>query len=289
MMEELKVKQPQFYFQIVQTLSNVHLLHAYIIETNNNLPALVESYVRLFVTQILLSKTDQIPYSFSKLNALLEKNTYPDVVEIRAQGNVIKKESILEIKEKFRDASVYQNYQIYVIYDADKMNTSAANTILKFLEEPENDIIAILVTNNRYKIMDTILSRCSVLTLKQEPQMVQIEENSPIMLDLIEKIINQREKLIISFQNYYEGLFKTREMADESVGKLIVIFKTFFQSSLSEDEKYSQYTEKLEITTLLEIIFIIEQAQQKLKYNVNLKLWLDELLLHLTEEIECSY
>lgn len=289
MMEQLKIKQPQFYFQIVQTLSNVHLLHAYIIETNNNMPALVQSYVRLFVTQILSSRMDQTSYSLEKLNTLIDKNNYPDVVEIRAQGNVIKKENILEIKEKFRDASVYQNYQIYIIYDADKMNTSAANTILKFLEEPEKDIIAILVTNNRYKIMDTILSRCSVLTLKQEPQPLQIEEISSPMLTLVEQIIKQKEELMISFQSYYEELFKTREMAEESIGSLITIFKTFFQTSLSEDKKYSQYIEKIEPTTLLEIISIIEQSQQKLKYNVNLKLWLDELLLQLTEENECSY
>ena len=52
--------------------------------------------------------------------------------------------------------------------EADKLNMSSANTILKFLEEPEDDIVAILVANNRYAVIETILSRCQVLSLKNK-------------------------------------------------------------------------------------------------------------------------
>ena len=37
--------------------------------------------------------------------------------------------------------------------------------MLKFLEEPEDDIVAILVTDSRYDLLDTIISRCQVLSL----------------------------------------------------------------------------------------------------------------------------
>ena len=33
--------------------------------------------------------------------------------------------------------SLETNKMVYIIHEADKMNTAAANTILKFLEEPE--------------------------------------------------------------------------------------------------------------------------------------------------------
>ena len=52
---------------------------------------------------------------------------------------------------------------LFIIYNAEKLNTSSANTILKFLEEPEENIIAVLTTDNRYQVLDTILSRCQNL------------------------------------------------------------------------------------------------------------------------------
>ena len=54
-----------------------------------------------------------------------------------------------------------------IIKETEKLNASSANTILKFLEEPEDGIIAILLTDNRYHVLDTILSRCQILSLKE--------------------------------------------------------------------------------------------------------------------------
>ena len=63
----------------------------------------------------------------------------------------------------------------------------SANTILKFLEEPEDDIIAFLVTDNRYHVIDTILSRCQILTLKDDFFTVEIDDQ---ILDLLDCVMN---------------------------------------------------------------------------------------------------
>ena len=39
------------------------------------------------------------------------------------------------------------------------------NSLLKFLEEPDKDIIAILMTNNINNVLSTIISRCKVIKL----------------------------------------------------------------------------------------------------------------------------
>ena len=51
--------------------------------------------------------------------------------------------------EKRRSQYEKERYE-YIIKNAERLNPSSANTILKFLEEPEDNIIAILLTNNRY-------------------------------------------------------------------------------------------------------------------------------------------
>lgn len=54
-------------------------------------------------------------------------------------------------------------YKIMIIWAADKMNTSAANKLLKLIEEPPAKTVFILITEDQEQIINTILSRCQVL------------------------------------------------------------------------------------------------------------------------------
>ena len=49
------------------------------------------------------------------------------------------------------------------------MTANAANTLLKFLEEPSSDTTAILFTEQSHQILNTILSRCQVVTFRPLP------------------------------------------------------------------------------------------------------------------------
>ena len=55
--------------------------------------------------------------------------------------------------------------RVYIINHAESMNEYAANSLLKFLEEPAPNIVAILLADNQYQILDTIVSRCQVISL----------------------------------------------------------------------------------------------------------------------------
>ena len=54
-------------------------------------------------------------------------------------------------------------YKVMIIWHAEKMNTSAANKLLKLIEEPPEKTIFLLVTDDREQIINTILSRCQHL------------------------------------------------------------------------------------------------------------------------------
>ncbi|MDK7340981.1 hypothetical protein QP500_11065, partial [Pauljensenia sp. UMB0018B] len=43
------------------------------------------------------------------------------------------------------------------------MTPQAANSLLKFLEEPHQDVYIFLLTNNREAILPTVQSRCQVI------------------------------------------------------------------------------------------------------------------------------
>ncbi|MBJ2174325.1 DNA polymerase III subunit delta' [Aureibaculum sp. A20] len=56
-------------------------------------------------------------------------------------------------------------YKVMIIWMAEKLNTAAANKLLKLIEEPPNKTILLLVTESEEQIISTILSRCQIVKL----------------------------------------------------------------------------------------------------------------------------
>ena len=56
------------------------------------------------------------------------------------------------------------------------MNAAAANTLLKFLEEPEGEVTAILLTDSYQSILPTIQSRCQRISFLPPSRETMIEE-----------------------------------------------------------------------------------------------------------------
>ena len=105
-------------------------------------------------------------------------NTYPDFKVVRLQFDEGKKKLNKNIKiEQVRDlihevylTRSYDNLKIAVIYPADKMSIAGANSLLKTLEEPAENILIILATHKQGKIPITIRSRCQHWTLGLPPK-----------------------------------------------------------------------------------------------------------------------
>ena len=286
MLEQLRENQQLFYEQAIVPLNSGRINHAYLIETNNNEDELVDTYLNEFYKQLLicgLNESNEVGISKEKLINLLENKSYPDLLEIKPENNVIKKEQLLEMMEKFSNKSVYGTYQIYVIHHAEMLNLSSANTILKFLEEPENNIIAVLLSTHRYKVFPTILSRCTVMTLKQEKSnMIDVNDNQ-ILIKLLNNLLIDTEPLIILFNDYYESLFQTKELSLDTLKKISKILQYYIQTNDLSSLSIKSSDINLNKFQLLEIVSIIDEFSVKLQYNVNIKLWLDSLLIKLTE------
>lgn len=54
-------------------------------------------------------------------------------------------------------------YKILLVWMAEKMNTSAANKLLKLIEEPPDKTILLLLAEDEEQIINTIRSRCQIL------------------------------------------------------------------------------------------------------------------------------
>ena len=265
--------QPKFYNQITKALNKGFLSHAYLVETNNNSIDVVKKYILFLVKKIYEDsyRNSNVTIPLDKLFHLIENKEFPDYIEINPINNQIKKEQLLFIKDEFSSKSLYNTRKVYVVYECDKMNISASNTILKFLEEPSEGVVAIFVTNNQYNVLDTIKSRCQIMSLKYE----ETTDNyfSDELLEFIDDI-NKRKNydLLLKFNYYYNNFFKDKVNAIAFIKDLL----RYYEVMLNKNDNNN-------LEEIVLVVSIFEDALNKLKYNVNMKLWIDNLLISLME------
>jgi len=95
----------------------------------------------------------------------IEKMIHPDVLLFEYEGEkTIKIDQVRsDIEEKIYLSPFEGRYKIFILNDAERMNTNAQNAFLKTLEEPPKDSIIILITQSINFIIPTIISRCQIL------------------------------------------------------------------------------------------------------------------------------
>ncbi|MCF6278805.1 MAG: DNA polymerase III subunit delta' [Flavobacteriaceae bacterium] len=84
-------------------------------------------------------------------------------IGVENKQGLIGKDEALEISKKISLKSYEGGFKIVIIWMAEKMNSSAANKLLKLIEEPPEKTIFILITENEENIISTIRSRCQAL------------------------------------------------------------------------------------------------------------------------------
>lgn len=97
---------------------------------------------------------------------------HPDYVEIEGGDSNIRKEQIEKLREFFSMEAVENSTRRrgYSIIDCQKMTEEAANSLLKFLEEPSPSVTAILTAPTLEAVLPTIISRCEPIRLNPRPR-----------------------------------------------------------------------------------------------------------------------
>lgn len=101
---------------------------------------------------------------------VVDAQTHPDLVWIKplppetSKSKMpvlsIKVEAIRSLCKKLTRTSQYGGYRVAIIEEADFMVISAANGLLKTLEEPGSDVLIVLVSSKPARLPVTIRSRC---------------------------------------------------------------------------------------------------------------------------------
>lgn len=103
--------------------------------------------------------TDEAPCGECESCLLIRRGNHPDVTEIDAASNN-SVDDIRELREQVRLASLRGGYRVWILDEAHMLSRSAANALLKTLEEPPPNLIFVLATTEPEKLLPTVLSRC---------------------------------------------------------------------------------------------------------------------------------
>lgn len=253
------------------------LSHAFLLETND----FNKCYSDLlkFVKTINCEKEykDDCDDKSCNLCELIDNNSLPSFIKIEPDGTQIKKIQIQEIIDRFQSMPIFSKYNIYVVNECEKMNTSSANSLLKFLEEPEDNILGFFITSNKMNVISTIRSRCQEYSLYYD-----IDVDNMLYGDLISNYLNNiyRNNEGILY-NKVEAInyFKERSEWLEFFKEMILVFSLYIKG------KHNNYNINLFNDLPLEkIIIVVDLIETILKYiqsNGNIELILDKFVLEM--------
>jgi len=165
-------------------------------------------------------------------------------------------ERIRELKKKVALKSFEGRGRVVIISEAHRMNAEAANSLLKILEEPPEQMYFILETSQYHSLLETIISRCQPVSFNLLSP-VEIE-NTLIARD---KLAPEKAKLIsrIAFGSYQralelneEDLLSHRKFSIEMLRKIIM---DDYERLVLAETIVQEY-EKVEVKELLGLLLL---------------------------------
>ena len=111
--------------------------------------------------------------SFLRYDNMIENNLYARLEPFFEYLGVEKKQGYINVRDaneiiKVLNLKTYESkYKVMIIWMIEKLNISAAPKLLKILEEPTENTIFLLVSENQDKILATIRSRVQMVPIKK--------------------------------------------------------------------------------------------------------------------------
>lgn len=165
-------QQPALARQFAALAAQDRLSQAYIFAgpTGSGKFALAEWLAqRLFCTNL----QDGMPCGVCAACQRVVDGNNPDVLVVQPEGQSIKTDTVRALKEEMGKRAMAGTHRVFIIQDADKMTNGAANSLLKFFEEPFPGMIIILLTTAQRRLLPTVLSRAQLIQL-QAPSVASV-------------------------------------------------------------------------------------------------------------------
>ena len=316
MYKTLQKAQPRALQIIENSFKNDRLSHAYLFTGPNGSYKKEMAY---HLAMMLYCKESKPCYNCPTCTQILE-NRHMNVYYIEPFGQTIKKEQIIALQEEFSKTSLLEGPRIYIINEAHTMSSSAANSLLKFIEEPNPGVYGILITEHKENILSTIISRSMVISfdeldknllrenLGQEDSIYlnavcyltsNLEEAKDYLInDSFNKVVDLIKDFAIKLANeehlglFYkmnQDVFTNKENTKMFLILLEAYFRDIFEYQVSEKvltftnlvDEVSKTSTLYHKNDILKYLFMLLDLIKKTNNNVNMSLLFNQFLIEL--------
>ncbi|MDS9473312.1 DNA polymerase III subunit delta' [Sporosarcina pasteurii] len=255
--------------------------HAYIFDGERGTG---KEEISLFFAKLLLCQnpTQNAPCETCSSCLRVASRNHPNITIIYPDGQTIKKGQMDEFLLEMTKKGYESGRKIYIISQAERMNSASANALLKYLEEPEGNVTAILLTESYQAILPTIQSRCqriSFLPPSRETLISMLEEQGitrsmaatvtmltanieealqlaqedefahmrKTVLKLVEASDQNIHEALLYIQSTWSQVFKEREETDRGLDLLLYAYRDVvaLKAELNSMSVYPDYNEFL--------------------------------------------
>ena len=309
--------QPLVFKTFSNALKTNKIAQAYLIKGNDSAPVLE---CAKFLSKTLICDEGDFACDSCLSCIRFEEGNYSDFKLLDASKQSIKVKDVEELQE-FLSSSSLENKKkkIYIINLLENCNKETVNALLKTLEEPHPNTYAFITTQNESKILQTILSRCQILTLlpndkiylKEELRIknidpldidlltsiysnidtiIEMKESSiyskvkQALLDTIEAFNKNKEYALFSAQTDVIPNIKSKEEARLYLDLLSLLFKDVIRVKLNQDLSLSNLKSKI-VTLSNKIVdpysnyLEILLTRGKIELNVSISLLIEHIFI----------
>ena len=265
--------------------------HAYLIETNN----LEKCYLDLLevIKQIFCQNEYNKECNKCNICNLVNQNYLPSLV---VSISPISSSSVDKIT--LMETSNILSTLPTIIKNAENLNGASANTMLKFLEEPEQNILGFFITNNANNVISTIRSRCEVIKVLYDIHELDInnitndinKDKFDVAIEYLFKIEVEKKLGIMYNRDVVLNKFSEREDIKTVFKIIFIIYEELLKKVMGLDNKFDfekiNELSSLDKDKVLRRINLVTKFIDDIDSNVNVELLLDKFVIELGDYIE---
>lgn len=268
------------------TSSITSFSHAYLFNVNSLDSSFL--YAKEFAKAIILQGIDKETFEYEDISYKIDNDEFDDLYVVNPETIGINSEEINKLLNYMETKSLRDNgRRVYIIYGFERLTRDISNKILKFLEEPQENIYAILLTENFEKILPTIVSRCQVMNFSFPSKEDNVEKIELMMKFLSTLIVNKKKTIAYENDYFYESFTNRLDFYDNFEVLEKIISETLNSNYQNIESKY--ILEDLKTypnLTIINLLNITNKLKCLIKNNINLNLLLDRYIIEITEELE---
>ena len=266
--------QPKATSELAHAIVNQQVSHAYLFVGDNQ-----EQVLQLgeWFAQALFCENlkDGYPCGVCNHCKRIKNNEFPDVMYVTTDKKNIGVDDIRDAKSEMGQTGIESDHRVFIIEHADRLTTAAANSLLKFLEDPVGNITTILLAPSATVVLPTIRSRVQIVNLADSADSdlaQQLKKNGYSDADLKMVHAAHLENLLLESNVSAESIEKIRSAVKRWFGLLMDNSDSAFVEVGAKLITILENREQQEIfMSLLENLFS-DYLNTQIKNNSNLEI-----------------